>query len=120
MEKRRKIFDGDGTTVTEVISTKPKKKAELEVNTMSDNFSYKPMSHEIKKIKVEDVLDTFAGYLPATVNFMTKDSGECLICGKETSSSMRKICFSCLSEHGEELYNKAKKSIEMGDKEFQI
>lgn len=114
MEKRRKIFDEGGTTVEEVTVSRNKKKPELMVNDGSPKITVK------KTIKVEDIIDTFAGYLPAQANFMPKDGGECLLCGKETTSSMRKICFDCLKNKGKELYQKAKKSSEMGNKEFQI
>lgn len=113
MERRKKIFD-DGATVVEEVITNKKKKFDM------DDTPVKIRNTGTKTIQVTDVLDTFAGYLPTKANFMPKDGGECLICGKETSSSMRKICFDCLQRNGEELYNKAQKSIEIGDKEFQI
>lgn len=116
MEKRRKIFD-DGAAIVEEVSVKQKKKPELGVNVD------KPINSRIrekKTIQVTDVLDTFAGYLPTQANFMPKDGGECLLCGKETTSSMRKICFDCLQSRGQELYNNSKRSIEVGDKELQI
>lgn len=116
MEKRRKIFD-DGATVVEEVTVKNKKKPGLTVN---DGSPINSKNNVKKVIKVEDVIDTFAGYLPSHANFMPKDGGECLICGKETTSSMRKICFDCLQSKGKEIYQKAKKSIEMGDKEFNI
>lgn len=112
MEKRRKIFD-DGATIVEEIVQKPKK-PELKVDLDEPRNTVK------KTINVEDIIETFAGYLPTQANFMPRDGGECLLCGKETSSSMRKICFDCLQSKGQELYRKAKKSIEIGDKDFQI
>ncbi len=114
MEKRRKIFDDDATVVEEV-TVNPKKKPEMNVNS---SINRRNVTNKV--IKVEDVLDTFAGYLPTQANFMPKDGGECLICGKETSSSMRKICFDCIQNKGEMLYKDAKKAIENGDKEFQV
>lgn len=116
MEKRRKIFD-DGAATVEEVTVKKNKKPELMVNDGSPMNSRSPLK---KTIKVEDIIDTFAGYLPSQANFMPKDGGECLICGKETTSSMRKICFDCLQSKGHDLYTKAKKSVEIGDKEFQI
>lgn len=114
MEKRRKIFDDGATTVEEVSASKQKKKPELNVSVNYKNVI-------IKTVKVEDVLSAFAGYLPTQVNFMPRDdSGECVICGNKTSSSMRAICFDCIQRRGQELYLKAKKSIENGDTEFQI
>lgn len=116
MEKRRKIFD-DGAATIEEVTVKKNKKPELAVN---DGSFMNSRSSLKKTIKVEDIIDTFAGYLPSQANFMPKDGGECLICGKETTSSMRKICFDCLQRHGDELYNKAKNAIENGNKEFNI
>ncbi len=116
MEKRRKIFD-DGATVVEEVISKPKKKPELSIDV---NKSINNRNIGKKTVTVEDVIDTLAGYLPTQVNFMPKDGGECLICGKETSSSMRKICFTCLQNKGEILYKNTKKAIENGNKEFQV
>lgn len=116
MEKRRKIFD-DGSTVVEEVSVRNKKKPELNVNV---DKPINNRSTEKKTIQVVDVLDTFAGYLPTQANFMPRDGGECLLCGKETTSSMRKICFDCLQKKGQEIFKKAKKSVEVGDKDFQI
>lgn len=114
MEKRRKIFDDGAATVEEISVAKQKKKPELNVTVNNKNVI-------MKTVKVEDVLSAFAGYLPTQVNFMPRDdSGECVICGNKTSSSMRTICFDCLQRRGQELYLKAKKSVEIGDKEFQI
>lgn len=116
MEKRRKIFD-DGVTVTEEVSVKNKKKPGLTVNDGSTTNYKSPVR---KTIKVEDVIDTFAGYLPTQFNFMPRDGGQCLLCGKETISSMRKICVDCLKKRGKEIYQKARNFAEIGDNEFDI
>lgn len=115
MENRKKIFEDNTVVVEEVIKT-PTKKQKLKVNfeeTENKNI-------EDKTIGVSDIIDTFAGYLPTQANFMDKDGGECLLCGKETTSSMRKICFDCLQNKGKTLYKKAKKAIETGNKYFSM
>lgn len=114
MEKRRKVFD-DGATVVEQVNVSQKKKPELKVN-IERNTSVRNNTN--KTVKVEDVISAFAGYLPTGANFMPKDGGACLLCGKETSSSMRKICIPCLQAHGKSIYNKAKEAIGNGEKEF--
>lgn len=116
MEKRRKIFD-DKTIVTDSIAIKKtNKKQELNVNV-----SEKEKNGDLTKfITVEDVIDMFAGYLPSQVNFMPKDGGECIFCGKETTSSMRKICFDCLKIKGEEIYNRSKHTIKGYEDRSQI
>lgn len=73
-----------------------------------------------KSVRVEDIFDAFAGYLPGQVNFMPRDKGKCVICGKETMSSMRKICIGCLSNNGRKLYKKAKEAINSGDKTITV
>lgn len=115
MEKRKKIFDNDGVAVEEVVSVN-KKNTRLKANLEE----YKEPSPSITSLKMEDVLDSFAGYLPAQVNFMTRDGGQCLICGKETSSSMRKICFECLQKNGEKIYKKAKEISRDFEKEISV
>lgn len=108
MEKRRKIFDEDATFVEEVeVITSPQNKPNQDETT-----------HNRKELSAADILDTFAGYLPVQANFMPADGGQCLICGQQTSGSMRKLCFDCLKSNGKELYRKAKKSLESGDNDF--
>lgn len=112
MEKRRKIFD-DGATVVEQVNT-PSKKVETPIPS---NIKARG---SVKLIKTEDVIDTFSGYLPAKVNFALKNGGKCLICGADTSSELRKVCIPCLQKYGRTLYDRAKKAIEIGEKEFEI
>lgn len=116
MEKRRKIFDDNSITVDSVTVNKTNKKQELNVN-----FSEKKKNGDLTKfIAVEDVIDMLAGYLPSQVNFMPKDGGECIFCGKETASSMRKICFDCVRDKGKFLYSKVKETVKNGKSGFEI
>lgn len=114
MEKRRKIFDNDGMTVEETVSVQ-KKNPKLKVNIEETNGENDKAA---KVIKVSDVIDTFAGYLPPQASFMNKEEGECIICGTKTASSMRKLCFNCLRTHGENLYRQAKRAIAAKKQEF--
>ena len=114
MDKRRKIFDDGAATVEEVSVTRKK-------NDRSGNVDSAPIvGVSMQFINISDVIDMFAGYLPAQVNFMDRDGGKCLICGAETSGSMRKICFECLQKHGENIYNKTKRAVKNHEDGFQI
>ena len=114
--KRRKIYDEDATLVEEVTTNKKKNnlKIDLDDNIEDQNNSEK------KTILVNDVLSAFAGYLPPRANFMDSNPGECKICGKDTSSSMRTICFECMIKYGKELYDEAKNAIERNSMSFEF
>lgn len=101
--KRRRVFD-DGATIVEEV------KIEKSEGTKQD----KPQrAKRNKSIKVVDVMDTFWGYLIPRINKTKQDEGgECILCGKQTSTSHRKICFECMQEHGENLYTKAREAVE--------
>lgn len=105
--KRRKIYDNDAVKVDEVTVNKKKNlKIDLDDKPVAKSSSVK------KTLLVKDVLSAFAGYLPPRANFMDSGNGECKICGKETSSAMRTICFDCMCEHGKKIYDVAKDAIE--------
>lgn len=115
--KKRRIYNDDGTMVVESVEVNKKKK-NLDIDTSNNDIRN---TMEKKTISVLDVFDSFAGYLPPQANFMPSDNGtNCILCGKQTSSSMRKICFDCMKTKGKELYKKSKKAIENGNKEFDI
>lgn len=113
MEKRRKVFD-DGSTMVESVETKKKNNLKIDlddkVEVQNDNGK--------KTLFVKDVLSAFAGYLPPRANFGDDKPNECQICSKETSSSLRTICFDCMVKHGKKLYEEAKKAIEMNQSNF--
>lgn len=72
---------------------------------------------EPKAITVGDMLDTLAGYVIPTINLSTgtNEKGECMLCGRETAYSNRKLCIHCMQTYGREYYNKAKQAIENGE-----
>lgn len=121
MDKRRKVYDSDGIVVEAVETpqpqTQPRKKSNLRVN-LSETATVGDGVANGKTIKVIDVLDAFAGYLPPRVNFMDSGEGNCVICGERTSSPMRKFCFDCLQKHGQTIHTKAIEAIATGKLDF--
>lgn len=113
--KRRKIYDNDAVKVEEVTVNKKKN---LKID-LDDKVEVQKNSGK-KNILVVDVLSAFAGYLPPRANFMDNEEGNCRICGKKTSSSIRTICFDCMCEHGKKLYDGAKNAIERGQNSFEF
>lgn len=108
--KKHKIFEDDGTVVEQV---EVEKKSPVIHNPLMEK-----KAAERKTVMVEDVLDSFAGYLPNRIGFLTPGDGKCVFCGATTISPMRKICYDCMVKSGEKLYKEAKKSIEKGDNSF--
>lgn len=115
MEKRRKVYD-DGSIMVESVETKKKNnlKIDLEDKVEIQNDNGK------KTLLVKDILSAFAGYLPPRANFGDDKPGECQICGKETSSSLRTICFDCMVKYGKNLYDESKKAIEINRDSFEF
>lgn len=113
MEKRRKVYD-DGSTVVESVETKKKNNLKIDLEDEGKSQSNK------KTLFVKDIFSAFAGYLPPRANFGDDKPGECQICGKETSSSLRTICFDCMVKHGKSLYDKSKKAIGMNQGNFEF
>lgn len=115
MEKRRKVFD-DGSTVVESVETKKKNSLKIDLD---DNVEVKSNSGK-KTLLVKDIISAFAGYLPPRANFGDDKPNECQICGKETSSSIRTICFDCMVKNGKKLYDEAIKSINKQNDSFEF
>lgn len=116
MEKHRKIFDDDGVMVEAVETVKKE-----------DDTAEVPMRRTARivpktvSVKVTDVMDSFAGYLPSQASFTEGDNkGACVLCGKETTTELRKVCFDCLKSHAMELHHAATDAIMNGEKDFTI
>lgn len=114
MSKRRKIYDNDGTTVTET-------------ETVSDNAeliradSDAPVMLTGKRIKVQDVLCAVGSYMSSSICFFAdpKDGeGKCMACGKRTAWKIRKLCPKCMTKQGKSLFDAAVRALENGDQEF--
>lgn len=115
-KSRKRIFE-EGMSVEDnsiVVSKKPP------VNDDTAEDAEKIKNKADMEIKVSDVLDTFAGYLPGKANFMTMEKGTCMICGSKTMSSMRKICMECLTKNGKKIYESAKHAADIGDVSFKV
>lgn len=111
--KKHKIFDDDAVVV-EKVEVEKKDEPVAEKETMKANV-------EPNTIMVEDVLDSFAGYLPNRLgSLVIPGDGECMICGAHTISPMRKVCVDCMVKYGEKLYNKAKHMLEVGEVSFKF
>lgn len=110
------IYDKDATVVIQ--------NATNDVVHMSDSmnvFKSSGNGDAGTTIKVEDVLETMAGYMVPNFRFVdTSEKGTCMMCGKETSIASRKLCGDCMKESGERLYYLSKQAIENGEKEVTI
>lgn len=117
MEKRRKIFDDDATMV-EAIEVEKKEEAVPPIVRRAAKMAVKP---EPITVKVIDVLDAFAGYLPSQAAFNESEGkGTCILCGKETTTSLRKICFDCLKQRAMELHHEAVSALSDRKTEFEL
>lgn len=113
MEKRRKIFDDDATMVEAVEVEKKEQNVPI-----VRRAAMKPVA---KTVEVIDVLDAFAGYLPSQAAFNEGEGkGTCVLCGKETTTSLRKICFDCLKAHSMDLHHGAVDALTNGKTEFEV
>lgn len=114
MDKKRKIFDDDATVV-EVVEVDKRNEPTVPIVRRA------AMKSESKTVKVTDVLDTFAGYLPSQAAFTEgTNKGECVLCGKETTNELRKVCFDCLKTHSMELHHEAVDAMLNGKTEFEM
>lgn len=120
MDKKRKIFDDDATVV-EVVEVDKRNEPTVPIVRRA------AMKSESKTVKVTDVLDTFAGYLPSQAAFTERTNrtegtnrGECVLCGKETTNELRKVCFDCLKTHSMELHHEAVDTMLNGKTEFEM
>lgn len=104
------LYDNDGTVLIQ--SDTPTATASSPMKAPS-----KAPAKNTTEIKVTDVLDTLAGFTIPRFNLYSESEGkgECILCGKETTYKKRKVCVTCLEEHGEELYAKARNAIENGE-----
>lgn len=105
-KKSHTIYDDDSVVVE---YTEP---SEEVIVTRSEES--KRVSRTEKELDVDDVFDSFVGYLipKLTLNNADGGSGECLLCGAKTQYSMRKICYECMVENKEKLYDKMKVALE--------
>lgn len=119
-KKNRKIYDSDGTIVESVenASMNDTVRISRNIQVFKENFDGSYIGSDIK---VTDILENMAGYMTPNFRFVdTTEKGSCLICGKGTSISARKLCGDCMEELGERLYHMARKAIDNGDKEVTI
>lgn len=97
------IFDDEATVIKSVESKKGKK---LE-NQNKRNLSKKSKMN-VKMIKASEAIEAIASYLPTHLSILDGDAekGKCVICKKETSNIMRKICYDCMIAHRENIVKK--------------
>lgn len=93
------------------------------VNEYSKNKSYsskKLVAKNSISINVEDVLKMLAGYQisPHNIASLKEMSGKCIICGSNTNSEMRNICFDCHGKHIKNIYDLAIKAIKENKDSF--
>ena len=117
--KSRRIYDNDATVI-EISDGAPMTETTSITETAS-TFKTNMLSGSGKSIPVVLVLENMAGYMMPNFRFVnTAEKGTCLICGKETSMSARRLCGDCMRECGERLYNLARQAIDEGEKEVTI
>lgn len=117
--RQRKIYDNDGTVVmaTENASASETAPIRDEVSVYKANA----IRSSGKEVQVTDVFETMAAYMMPNFRFInSSEKGACMICGKETSMSARKLCGDCMKESGERIYNLAYGAIQSGEKEVKI
>lgn len=115
--RRRNVmgFDDDSVIVEKSYPTE-------KVEVVEKRKSFKS-ARETKEINVDDVMDTFAGYMAARfgVNKSGEPNGECVICGKSTQYQHRKMCVDCLEKYSvEDILNKSKTAVENGETTFTL
>lgn len=116
--RNRTIYDKDATLVIE-----NDEKVTNDATPMSDTMKVfrNEGTMEMATVSVLDVLETMAGYVMPDFRFVgSGEKGTCLICGKQTSMSSRKLCGDCMKQSGLKLYQLAKQAIENGEKEVKI
>lgn len=72
------------------------------------------------EISVKDAFKMLAGYQISSHNIapLREKTGKCIICGKDTNSEMRNICFDCHDKHIKNIYDNAMKSLEEKKESF--
>lgn len=105
----RTIFSDNSMTVT-VSDNSNKKKSAVKKTQSKNSIS----------INVEDAVKMLAGYQISQHNIspLNEDSGKCVICGSNTNSEMRNICFSCHGQHIKNIYELTEQAIKKGESSF--
>lgn len=98
---RKKIYDSDAT----VVYAEPAKEMPTEDKVIvAEDIQ---VVAEPKRIKVSDIVSAFAGYTIPQINPMSMGEGMCVICGAETNSEIRTICFDCMKKYKNTLLKEA-------------
>lgn len=108
-DKKKKVYDNDNVVleVTETVGVK-------------DNAANIVGEKVETVITVEQALDALAGYSLPRLELVEQGVGECVICGLDTNSPMRCVCFECMKKHGGDIYRKAKEAAKKAKKTFTI
>lgn len=102
-DRRRIIYDQDGTIVTETPSASVNAPVQ---KSRSNNTNV--------EIPVLDAIDTLAAYLLPRfkVEKSADNPGTCYICGKNTAYQMRHLCVDCMDRVSDDLYQKTRAAVE--------
>lgn len=117
--RTRKTYDNDATVVEVVENDSLNETATTNenVSVLSRRFS----NVDGTSVAVTDIFETMAGYVMPNFRFLKAEGkGICMICGKETSMSCRKLCGDCMKESGERAYRLSCEAIQNGEKEVTI
>lgn len=104
--RKKKVFDDGATLIESVEQTTAE-------TTAKKKIARRTVKKSTTKIDVCDIITATFSYLPTRMTIMenTGEKGQCVLCGKETTNPMRKICFECYMERAKELYDKSKDAI---------
>lgn len=109
MQNKKKIYDNDSIVLEVSESVKVE---ETPTETVSEDKAV--------TMTTEQAFDALAGYSLPRLEMVEHGVGECIICGQETNSPMRCVCFECMKEHGLSIYRKAKEASKKAKKTFTI
>lgn len=119
MAKKRKIYDEDNVEIEVTPASE-----QLAVSEEAEVFKTSSKTNKKKNatISVGDVFDAFASYINPKFSVIEANtgSGKCVICGKDTAYSIRKICVDCMETYSEQIYEKAKDAIANGEVEIKL
>lgn len=110
--KKRKVYDNDNIVLEVAEEVK-----------IDESVASQPATADEKDtilMTTEQAFDVLAGYSLPRLEMVEQGIGECIICGIETNSPMRCVCFDCMKKHGAGIYRKAKEATAKSKKTFVI
>lgn len=117
---RNTIYDNDGTVIIQSTGDTNAVNDDVSVDTHSrmEAKARSNISRASNTVEMTDIFDTLVSYSPNRWFANEKDmsAGTCAVCGKETKSSIRKICGDCMDKYQAVIYQKAKEALANGER----